>query len=130
LHPENVLVLDDGQLAVVDWDDLGPADPSRELVRVLLDWFFDNDTLDTRAVLDMLAAYRAAGGPGRITHDTFGLVISSRLNFLHRQVGIALDAAAEEGHREWAVREIDEALRILPTPAVLARLAELDTSLG
>jgi Ser/Thr protein kinase RdoA (MazF antagonist) len=132
LHPDNVLVIDDGtvdagQLAVIDWDNLGPADPSRELVRVLLDWFFDNETLDTRAVRDMLVAYHATGAPGRIAHDACGLAISSRLNFLHRQVHIALDVAAEERHRDWAVREIDEALRILPTPTVLARLTELDS---
>jgi Ser/Thr protein kinase RdoA (MazF antagonist) len=86
LHPDNVLVIHDGttnagQLAVIDWDNVGPADPSRELVRVLLDWFFGNDTLDIRAVHDMLVAYRATGAPGRIAHDAFGLAISSRLSF-------------------------------------------------
>jgi Ser/Thr protein kinase RdoA (MazF antagonist) len=130
LHPENVRLVtvdgDGGHLAVIDWDDLGPADPSGELVRVLLDWFFDHDVLDVTAVRRTLAAYRATGAPGRITADRFGFVIASRLNFLHRQVGIALNAAAEERHRDWAVREIDEALRIMPTPAVLAQLVQLD----
>lgn len=134
LHPENVLMIDAGaagagQLAVIDWDELGPAHPSRELVRVLLDWFFDHDTLDDDAVRAMLTAYRTAGAPGRIADDTFGFVIASRLNFLHRQIGIALDSAAEARHRDWAVREIDEALRILPTPAVLARLVDIDSTL-
>jgi Ser/Thr protein kinase RdoA (MazF antagonist) len=130
LHPENVrLVTVDGRggsLAVIDWDNLGPADPGGELVRVLLDWFFDHDVLDVAAAHGTLAAYRAAGGPGRITADSFGFVIASRLNFLHRQLDIALDAATEERHRDWAAREIDEALRIMPTPAVLAQLVDLD----
>jgi Ser/Thr protein kinase RdoA (MazF antagonist) len=135
LHPENVLVIaggegDAGQLAVIDWDNLGPADPSRELVRVLLDWFFDHDALDADAVRGMLAAYRATGAPARIADDAFGFVIASRLNFLRRQVGIALDAAVEERHRDWAGREIDEGLRILPTPAVFAQLIEVDAALG
>jgi Ser/Thr protein kinase RdoA (MazF antagonist) len=123
LHPENVLVVDAGELAVVDWDNLGPAEPGRELARVLLDWFFDHDVLAADAVRATLAAYRDAGGPGRIVDtEVFGYVIASRLNFLHKQIRSALDPDTEERHRDWAVREIDEALRILPTPAVFAEL--------
>jgi hypothetical protein len=80
------------------------------------------------AVRGMLAAYRATGAPARITDDAFGFVIASRLNFLRRQVGIALDAAVQERHRDWAVREIDEALRILPTPTVFAQLIDVDAA--
>lgn len=129
LHPENVLAVGE-ELAVVDWDDLGPAVPGRELARIALDWFFDHDVLDSDAVSETLAAYRAAGGPGRITASGFGFVIASRLNFLHRQIGIALDGTAEDRHRAWAAGEIDEALRILPTPDVLARLVDLDADQG
>jgi Ser/Thr protein kinase RdoA (MazF antagonist) len=131
LHPGNVRVTDvdgsPGQLAVIDWDNLGPADPGSELVRVLLDWFFDHDVLDASAVRATLAAYRATGAPGRISAATFGFVIASRLNFLHRQVGVALDDMTEAVHRDWAVQEIEEALRILPTPTVLAELVRLDS---
>ena len=133
LHPENVLVIHDGTtIRTTRRHRLGrswPGRPEPGTRRVLLDWFFDDDTLDIRAVRDVLVAYRATGTPGRIAHDAFGLAISSRLDFLYRQVGIALDAAAAApSHR--AVREIDEALRILPTPTVLTLLAELDSSLG
>ncbi len=131
LHPENVLVTGEGELAVVDWDNLGPAELSRELAKVVLDWFYDNDTLATGAVCAMLAAYRAAGGSGRLTGtDTFGFAVAARLNFLNRQVDIALDPATEDRHRAWAVREIDEALRILPTPAVFAELVAIDERIG
>jgi Ser/Thr protein kinase RdoA (MazF antagonist) len=134
LHPDNVLVTAGPpggvrRLAVLDWDNLGPAEPGRELVRVLLDWFFDHDRLDVGAVRGMLTAYRAAAGPGRITPGAFGFAVASRLNFLLRQAGIALDAGRPARHRDWAVREIGEALRILPTPAALARLVEVDASL-
>lgn len=131
LHPENVLLTGDGELAVVDWDNLGPAEPSRELSKVVLDWFFDHDQLATDAVRATLTAYRDAGGPGRLTGTgPFGFAVAARLNFLHRQVGIALDPATEDRHRDWAVREIEEALRILPTPAVIAELIAIDERVG
>jgi Ser/Thr protein kinase RdoA (MazF antagonist) len=126
LHPGNVRLTDvdgePGHLAVIDWDNLGPADPGSELVRVLLDWFFDHDVLDVEAARETLAAYRATGAPGHISAERFGFAIASRLNFLHRQLGIALDDTAPDRQRDWAAQEIDEALRILPTPEVLAQL--------
>jgi Ser/Thr protein kinase RdoA (MazF antagonist) len=131
LHPENVLVTGDGELAVVDWDNLGPAEPSRELSKVVLDWFYDNDELAIDAVRAMLAAYRDAGGPGRLTGtDTFGFAVASRLNFLNRQIESALDPGTEERHKNWAVHEIDEGLRMLPTPAVIAELVAIDDRIG
>jgi hypothetical protein len=125
LHPENVLVDADGELAVLDWDEIGPAVPARELVRVLLDWFFEGDALDVPAVRSMLAAYRATGAAGRIDPSAYGFVIASRLNFLRRQLGILDDPESGGEARDWAAKEVDEALRILPTRAVLA---ELETS--
>ena len=43
-----------------------------------------------------------------------------RLNFLLDQARLALDPRTEPGHRERAEREIDELLRIMPTPRQLA----------
>src|SRR6201999_1899202 len=86
LHPENVLGRADGELTVVDWDNLGPAEPGRELVRILLDWWYADGTLDEDAVRAMLTAYRRNGGPGRIAPGAGrpttagGFVIASRLN--------------------------------------------------
>ncbi len=131
LHPENVLATSDGGLTVVDWDDLGPAETSRELSKVMLDWFYDNDELATDAVRATLVAYRAAGGPGRLTGtDAFGLAVAARLNFLQRQIDIALDPVTEDRHKEWAVREIDQGLRILPTPTIIAELIAIDERIG
>ena len=127
LHPDNVLADPAGALVVVDWDSLGPATPSRELAGMLFDWFCDGPVVDLDAVHRLYGAYVGEGGPGRITGPAdFSMLLAGRLNFLLRQLGIALDPAAEPRHRDWAEREIDEALRILPTPQQLERGAERD----
>ncbi|GHJ44131.1 hypothetical protein Cs7R123_14730 [Catellatospora sp. TT07R-123] len=125
LHPENVLADPEGRLVVVDWDNLGPADPSRELARALFDWYCDG-TPDLDAMRELYAAYRAAGGPGRLTGPAdFSMLLAGHLNFLLRQTGVALDPAAEPRHRDWAEREIDETLRLVPSPGQLARVLAL-----
>ncbi|MEV4172825.1 aminoglycoside phosphotransferase family protein [Nonomuraea sp. NPDC049709] len=125
LHPENVLAGPGGELVVVDWDQLGPAAPGRELARALFDWFCD-PVPELGAMRVMYEAYVRAGGPGRITEPAdFSMLVASRLNFLLAQTRVALDPRAERRHREWAEREIDEALRIMPTPRALAEVLEL-----
>jgi len=126
LHPENVLADPAGGLVVVDWDNLGPAAPGRELAGALFDWFCDGSTADLDAMRGMCDAYVREGGPGRITEPAdFSMLLAGRLNFLLIQARVALDPQAEQRHREWAEREIDEALRILPTPRQLADVLEL-----
>jgi Ser/Thr protein kinase RdoA (MazF antagonist) len=126
LHPQNVLADPYGALVVVDWDEVGPATPGRELAQGLFDWFCDGPAPDLDAMGDMYEAYLREDGPGRIAGAAdFSMLIASRLNFLLGQTGIALDPQAEPRHREWAEREIDEALRILPTPRQLADVLEL-----
>ncbi|MGH3647467.1 MAG: MFS transporter [Micromonosporaceae bacterium] len=126
LHPENVLADPAGALVVVDWDNLGPAVPARELARALFDWFCDGPIPDLDGMRGMYDAYVREGGPARITEPAdFSMLLASRLNFLLRQTRIATDPEAEQRHREWAVREIDEALQILPTPRQLAGVLEL-----
>ena len=126
LHPENVLVDPHGALVVVDWDNLGPAEPGRELARAMFDWFIDRTTADLEAVRAMYDAYVLEGGPGRITEPSdFTMLVASRLNFLLVQARVAADPAAEPRHREWAEREIDEALQILPTARQLADVLDL-----
>jgi Ser/Thr protein kinase RdoA (MazF antagonist) len=126
LHPENVLADPGGGLVVVDWDNLGPAAPGRELASALFDWFCDGPDADLDAMGRMYGAYLRAGGPGRITEPAdFSMLLACRLNFLLVQARVAIDPAAEPRHREWAEREIDEALRILPTPRQLAEVLEL-----
>ncbi len=126
LHPANVLADSAGALVVIDWDNLGPAAPGRELARALFDWFCERSSADLDAVRVMYEAYLGEGGPGRVTEPAdFSMLIASRLNFLLVQARVALDARAEARHREWAEREIDEALTILPTPEQLDSVLDL-----
>ncbi len=63
LWADNVLPTADGGVCVIDWENSGPADPDHELGYVLFE-FTRSDPGRTRAFLD---AYRAAGGPGRVS---------------------------------------------------------------
>ncbi len=129
LHPDNVLADPVGALVVVDWDNLGPAEPAREIAQALFDWFGDGDT-NLDAVGEMYRTYVHDGGPGRVTEPAdFSMLIATRLNFLRLQTGIAIDPQAERRDREWAEGEIDEALRILPTPQQLTDVLELTRSI-
>jgi Ser/Thr protein kinase RdoA (MazF antagonist) len=125
LHPENILADPDGALVIVDWDNLGPAAPGREIAQALFDWFSDGAT-DLDAVREMYGTYVHDGCPGRVTAPAdFSMLLATRLNFLRLQTGIAIDTRAERRDREWAEREIDEALPILPTPQQLTDVLEL-----
>ena len=121
LHPQNVYLDPAGALVVVDLDQLGPAEPGRELARALFDWFIDQATTDLDAVRAMVKSYLREGGPGRVTKPAdFSMLLAQRLNFLLNQARLALDPCTEPRHREWAEREIDEMLQIMPTPRQLA----------
>ena len=54
----------------------------------------------------------------------FTMLIATQLNFLHRQVKVALDPVALTRDRDWAALEIDESLRTLPPPGLLGRVLE------
>jgi Ser/Thr protein kinase RdoA (MazF antagonist) len=66
LHPDNVLVDGSGELVLLDWDDAGPASPGRELAQLLAAWHVHDGKPDAAAVRRTVAAYQAAGGPGRV----------------------------------------------------------------
>jgi Ser/Thr protein kinase RdoA (MazF antagonist) len=130
LHPENVLADPDGVPVVLDWDNLGPAAPGRELARALFDWFCDGSP-DLDAMRGMYDSYVRAGGPGRVEEQAdFTMLLASRLNFLLAQTHIALDPRTERQHREWAEREIAESLAILPTSRQLAAVLEMTRESG
>ncbi len=120
LHPQNVFADGTGGLVVVDCDDLGPAEPGRELARALFDWFCDSGITDLDGVRRMMEAYLREGGPGRIGEAAdFSMLLACRLNFLLEQARLALDPHTARHRRQWAQVEIDEALRIMPTPGQL-----------
>ena len=102
LHPENVLADEAGELVVVDWDDLGPAEPARELARTLVACFHDGDP-DLTSIRRAYRSYMAAGGPARLRSTAdFTMLIATQLNFLHLQVRVSLDPTAPERDRNWA----------------------------
>ena len=126
LHPDNVLVDGSGELVLLDWDDAGPVSPGRELAYLLAAWHVHDGQPDAAAVRRTVAAYRAAGGPGRIGDEqSFGMLIACMLNFLHAQAGVALDPDAAPEHREHACDEIADTLARLPTPGLIAQLINL-----
>lgn len=130
LHPGNVLADQAGAPVVVDWDQIGPADPARELAAMLFDWWCD-PSVDSGAMRAMYDGYRQAGGPARITRlSDFSMLVASRLNFLRKQLTIAADTSQSLEHRQWAEAEIDEALRILPTPEQLSEVLSLTRASG
>jgi aminoglycoside phosphotransferase (APT) family kinase protein len=115
-----------GELVLLDWDDAGPASPGRELARLLADWHVHDGKPDAAAVRRTLAAYQAAGGPGRIRDEqSFAMLIACTLNFLHSQASVALDPHAAAGHRQHARAEISDTLARLPTPRLIAQLISL-----
>jgi aminoglycoside phosphotransferase (APT) family kinase protein len=126
LHPENVLVTAGGELVAVDWADIGPMLPDRELVKVLVQWHVDGAEVDAPAVRRTVTAYRAAGGSGEVRGlDSFTMLLSGELSFLARQAGATLDPRTEAGHREHAVAEVQECLLWLPPPGTLEHVLEI-----
>lgn len=115
LHPQNVFTDEVGTVTIIDCEDLGPAEPGRELARMAFDWFCDG-SLDVDAVQAFLAAYHAADGPGRITEVAdFSMLVASRWNFLVEQALLVLDPTTHPGHRARAQAEIEGFVRIMPT---------------
>ena len=126
LHPDNVLVDGSGELVLLNSDDAGQASPGRELAYLLVAWHVHDGKPNAAAVRSTLAAYPAAGGPGRIRDEqSFGMLIACMLNFLHSHASVALDPNAAAGHRQHAGDEISDTLARLPTPGLIAQLINL-----
>ncbi|GAB2601124.1 phosphotransferase enzyme family protein [Kribbella endophytica] len=119
LTPSNVLIGADGPY-LVDWDNVGPLPPARELGVLLI-----NDLTDEHAVRRLVSAYRAAGGPGEITGpDSFATGLAIMLNFLHGQTSAALDTDLADEHRAFAASQLAGLIQSVPAPGVLERAAQ------
>ena len=121
LHPGNVLVDAAGRLVLLDWDDVGPACPDRELAIVLMRWHLGEDgRVDAAALRRALTAYEAAGGPGRLRDlRSFGMSVASDLNYLRRQAAAALDPDTLPEHRDFAATEIQDSFAMMSSIEVL-----------
>ena len=70
-------------MCVVDFDNAGPGDPTRELAMVL----FEFARTDRGRLHALVAAYEGAGGSGRVTAaEDFGLTIAQLHHIARYQV--------------------------------------------
>jgi aminoglycoside phosphotransferase (APT) family kinase protein len=69
LWADNLRATPDGRLSVIDWDNSGPGETTRELALVL----FEYCSTDPGRAAALHRAYVAAGGPGRVRRpEDFG----------------------------------------------------------
>ena len=65
ISTRKLLIDEVGELVVVDWEDLGPAEPARELACTLVACFHDGDP-DLASMRRAYRSYVEAGGPARL----------------------------------------------------------------
>ncbi|QIK66259.1 aminoglycoside phosphotransferase family protein [Nocardioides sp. HDW12B] len=88
LWADNLLPTAAGGVCVIDWENTGPADPSQELACVVFEFARE----DPARVRELLAAYRSAGGTGRLaTRGDFSMLVAQ------------LGHITELGARDWLV---------------------------
>ena len=92
LWADNLRRTPEGGLCVFDFDNAGLADPSQELAQVLVEYA----TTDPRKAPVIRAAYREAGGPGRVERPAdFAMPIAQLAHIV------------EEGCRRWLIATTD-----------------------
>ena len=83
LWSDNVRAGPDGSACVIDFDNAGPGEPSRELAMVLFE-FGRDDPARTAA---LVTAYEGAGGPGRVrSAEDFGMTVAQLHHIARYQV--------------------------------------------
>lgn len=83
LWADNVLPTRDGGVCLVDWENSGSADPSRELACVLFE-FARDDHGRARALVD---AYESSGGPGRVDRPAHFSMLVAQLGHITELAG-------------------------------------------
>jgi hypothetical protein len=110
----------DGAACVIDFDNAGPGDPSREVAMVLFE-FGRGDPARHRLLYD---AYLAAGGTGRVTSRAdFAMTIAQLHHIGHRHLRLWLGARDSES-RARSLAGVEE---FLGEPLLLA---DIDRALG
>lgn len=119
LWADNVLPTADGGVCVLDWENSGPADPSRELACVL----FEFGRTDPGRARALVQAYRDAGGPGTVQRrEDFAMLIAQLGHITAVAAGDWLAPNRRSPDRASAEAWIGETLDDPHTRAVLARL--------
>ncbi len=107
LWADNVVATPTGGVCVIDWENCGTADPSRELGMVLFE--FANG--DAHRAGSLYEAYLAAGGPGRVDRPgNFSMAIAQIHHIAEMDCEAWLDPAASPVERERHVGRIAEFL--------------------
>jgi hypothetical protein len=128
IKPANTVRTPDGELRLIDWDDVSPASADRELAEVVQGWCDGyGDALHTARARELLTAYRAAGGPGRLRPDSFGYGYS--LNATHAVLGNVANPQVTPTVRATARVNAFRALNTLPSHAPAEVLLALDRSI-
>lgn len=105
LDPSNVLPLQDGDLTVLDWENLGPLEPEQEIGYLLLSWCTDGVAVDPSAVRAFMAGYRGVTEqPWVLRKSSFATAAASSLNFLAAQAEASVDETQDAEHRAFGGR--------------------------
>lgn len=118
LWADNVLATLDGRVCVIDFENMGPADPSQELAMVL----FEFGHGDPRRARELHTAYVDAGGPGRVTrpgHFTMLVAEQAHIGHLAGSRWVGQSEPTERGRLEAWFREL------LDDPVTLPRVEQL-----
>jgi hypothetical protein len=112
----------DGRPFVIDFDNAGPGDPSREIAMVIFE-FGRGDAARQRTLYD---AYLVAGGPGRVrSRAELGLVVAQLHHIGHRHLTMqvtARDPGARARSQAGIHEFLDEPLLLPDIDALLAAL--------
>jgi Ser/Thr protein kinase RdoA (MazF antagonist) len=112
-----------GRPFVIDFDNAGPGDPSREIAMVIFE-FGRGDAVRQRTLYE---AYLAARGPGRVRGQAdFGLAVAQLHHIGHRHLAMWI-AARDPAARARSLAGIDE---FLGEPLLLPDIGGLLETLG
>ncbi len=119
LWADNVRRSSSGGLCIIDWDNSGPADPTRELALVIFE-FARGDP--ARAAI-LHSSYRERGGPGRLrTRADFAMLAAQLGHIGAMHLRRWLDPASSEDERARALQGIEE---FVGDPFTQAQVADI-----
>lgn len=95
---------------LVDWDNVGPLAPWRELGSLLL-----RHASNEHTVRQIIESYRSTGGPAQIHGpESFATGLAIHLNFLHGQATSAMNEELPDPHRHFAATQVHSLLESVP----------------
>lgn len=130
VKPRNVLRDDSsGALTLIDWDEVGPISPSRELASQLCVWHVHDGVVQQDAIRRTVHAYQAAGGYGTVDSlASFSTRLANDLNYIHDEVLAALGSDLPEDMRRHAEHEAEYYITTAPTRKTLEAVIAAATS--